>query len=69
MRSSADSKCERASSERLLYIKDLRKYMDVDGYGKCGENSCFPTGKNIYTSPFLKENYFFQIRWQTKLQE
>ena len=35
------SRCQ-TRSEREIYVKELRKYIEIDIYGKCGNFTCFP---------------------------
>ena len=47
------SNCYSASSQRLRYIHELRKFITVDGYGKCGENKCKEKGNGIFNNEYI----------------
>ena len=48
----------RASSKRLEFINELKKYMNVDVYGKCGSHLC-PSNTNCREFINRKYKFFF----------
>jgi len=51
------------SSNRLTFIKELTRYMDVKVYGRCGEGC--PSNKNC--REFIAENYYFILSFENSL--
>jgi len=52
----------RPESGRDIYVKELSKYIDVDIYGKCGNNSCDDEhDENVYGSCFRKFETFYKF--------
>ena len=51
------------TSSRLAFIKQLKRYIDVKVYGRCGE-SC-PANKNC--REFIAENYYFILSFENSL--
>ncbi len=51
------------SSSRLVFIRELKRYIDVKIYGRCGE-AC-PANKNC--RQFIAENYYFILSFENSL--
>jgi hypothetical protein len=51
------------TSLRLLFIKHLKRYIDVKVYGKCGEKC----PKNIDCREFIAKNYYFFLSFENSL--
>lgn len=51
------------TSKRLQFIKELKRYMDVKVYGRCGE-SCPP---KINCRDFISQNYYFILSFENSL--
>jgi alpha-1,3-fucosyltransferase len=57
-----------ADSKRQDYIKELRKYMSVDIYGKCGSHTCSRSNSNDCMRQWEK-NYKFYIAFENNICE
>lgn len=53
------SNCNRTLNNRLEFISELQKYIDVDVYGKCGNFSCSKTNHHECMSMFEKDYKFY----------
>ncbi|CAF1203569.1 unnamed protein product [Rotaria sp. Silwood1] len=51
------------SSQRLRFIKELKRYIDVRIYGRCGEGC----PGNIHCRKFIAENYYFILSFENSL--
>jgi hypothetical protein len=51
------------SSRRLEFIKNLKKYMDVRVYGRCGEGC----PSNMNCREFIAQNYWFILSFENSL--
>uniref|UniRef100_A0A224YN01 Fucosyltransferase n=1 Tax=Rhipicephalus zambeziensis TaxID=60191 RepID=A0A224YN01_9ACAR len=58
----AVSSCE-TSGKREHYVQELRKYIDVDVYGNCGENHCSRKMETACYKMFARD-YFFYLSFE-----
>ncbi len=58
------SKCQKTVSGRKSYIRKLRKYLQVDYYGRCGNLTC-PLDENCYET--LSKRYKFWLAFENSL--
>ena len=57
----------KTKSKRENYVKNLRKHMDVDIYGKCGSMSWNQTTKERECRKMLERNYKFYLSFENSL--
>ncbi|GFT46529.1 glycoprotein 3-alpha-L-fucosyltransferase A [Nephila pilipes] len=53
-------------SRREDYVKEMKKYIDVDVYGKCGDHKCYPAQSNACYEAVIK-NYKFYLSFENAL--
>lgn len=62
------SNCKTMESEiRKMYVEELKKYISVHVYGKCGNYSCTQTNKSVEDDPcykMLEEKYKFYLSFE-----
>ncbi|XP_055936633.1 glycoprotein 3-alpha-L-fucosyltransferase A-like [Argiope bruennichi] len=46
-------------SKREDYVSELKKYIDIDVYGKCGDLECYPSQSSICYEEVLKQYKFY----------
>ncbi|KAH9364483.1 hypothetical protein HPB48_017773 [Haemaphysalis longicornis] len=61
----AVSRCE-ARSRREDYVKQLRKYVRVNVYGKCGQLKC-PRANSTRCYEMFEEKYFFYLSFENSI--
>lgn len=57
------SNCGGGSSNRLAFIKELKRYIDVKIYGRCGE----PCPPIVDCRKYIAENYYFILSFENSL--
>lgn len=57
------SHCHTPGSQRLRYVTELRKYVDVDIYGDCGHLSC-PKHQPIDCFRNVSDTYYFYLAFE-----
>ncbi|KAK2138336.1 hypothetical protein LSH36_3293g00016 [Paralvinella palmiformis] len=60
------SSCTKSSTVRSEYVKELRKYIRVDIYGKCGNYSC-PKREEKECMELLDEKYKFYLAFENSI--
>ena len=60
------SNCQ-TKSKRLEYVRHLKKYIDVDIYGKCGPLKCDRLKNRSVCSSMLNRNYKFYLSFENSL--
>lgn len=59
------SNCDSAS-KRELYVAQLKKYVDVDVYGRCGDRTCW-AGDQEACYAHLERHYKFYLSFENSL--
>lgn len=54
----------RTASQREKYVEELKKFIDVDIYGKCGLNC---DDKQISCHQYLQDNYMFYLSFENSM--
>ena len=50
--------------QRMVYATDLSQYIQVDIFGKCGQEMLCPKGMNISCRPELMSHYKFYLAFE-----
>ena len=54
-----------SESDRERYVNELRKYIDVDIFGKCGERLCSTkSSSNLTCNEIVEHNYMFYLAFE-----
>ncbi len=59
------SNCK-TGSKREVYVKELKKYIDVDIYGKCGDFNCSRKNESLCYEMIAK-NYKFYLSFENSV--